>query len=381
MVNICLDGNYIFHKTFGIFGGYGQVDPSKILSSINEQSSFVRKISTDLCASLKLLPSGGRLIFTSDSRSWRRNVEIIDGGYKSGRIRDENVDWSIFFDLIQSFGNHLEKMGFVFSKVEGAEGDDLLMFWSEHFLNSGENCLIISGDKDLHQLIRMKNNNWVCTWNSNLKNNILYVPEGWSHSWLEEDKEISIFNMGNTISPEREKFKDFLKKVDLVEINRRYFILNKILVGDKGDSVPSVWETQNSGKISKFTPKKAESFMESFMESDWANLDFRLLLEDQQFLSWASGLILRLSKDVDSSSNREKVKNNLLRNFTLMWLDQSVIPPDLRKLCNNEIDRGSAKPKKNVTLDRIKILEGSIWINSNIQPKEVDPFAFFTNQK
>ena len=118
MINILIDGNYIFHKTFGIFGGYGNIDPGKVLKDKSEQSAFIRKVSTDLCSSLKMIPQGGRLVFTADSRSWRKDVEIEDGGYKSGRVKDENVDWSIFFDLMQAFGSHLEKMGFIFSKVE-----------------------------------------------------------------------------------------------------------------------------------------------------------------------------------------------------------------------------------------------------------------------
>ncbi len=31
MVNILIDVNYIIHKTFGIFAGYENVDPGKVL--------------------------------------------------------------------------------------------------------------------------------------------------------------------------------------------------------------------------------------------------------------------------------------------------------------------------------------------------------------
>jgi 5'-3' exonuclease len=172
MVNICIDGNYIFHKTFGVFGGYSNTDPGKILSNQKQKSLFIRKISTDLCSSLRDLPKGGRLIFTSDSRSWRKKIEIEGGGYKSDRVKDENVDWSSFFELLHEFGKHLEKMGFIYSKVEGAEGDDLLLYWSDYFNSIGENCFIISGDKDLYQLVKIKNGAWTCTWNSNSKKNI-----------------------------------------------------------------------------------------------------------------------------------------------------------------------------------------------------------------
>ena len=374
MVNVCVDGNYIFHKTFGIFAGYGNVDPGKILGDKRDQNSFIRKISTDLCSSLKLLPTGGRMIFTADSRSWRRQIEIEDGGYKSGRVRDETIDWTIFFDLISSFGKHLEEMGFIFSKVEGAEGDDLLMYWSDHFISSNENCIIVTGDKDLHQLARNKNGSWTIIWNSSSKNSTVWVPPGWEDDSINQSGPISIFNMGSVISPEKEKLKSFMKKVEIEEVDVRNFILIKILIGDKGDSVPSVWEYENSGKTTKFTQKKAESVVAAIADSEFSALPISELRTNESFLNWVSGLILRTSKDVDSTINREKVVKNLLRNFQLMWLDRSVFPDHLNSNCLSEIKRGLEKPKKNITLDRIKLLEGTDWVSTDYHPKGFDPF-------
>ena len=380
MINILIDGNYIFHKTFGIFAGYGSnVDPGKVLKSKSDQSMFIRKISTDLTASLKLLPVGGRLIFTSDSRSWRKDVEIEDGGYKSGRVKDENVDWSIFFDLMQSFGSHLEKMGFIFSKVEVAEGDDLLLYWSQRLNDEGQSSIIISGDKDLHQLAKRKGPDiWTATWNSNSKKNVLSVPSGWKENWLNEARtEVSIFNMSSTISPEKERLKEFIKKVDIEEIDSFPFIFNKILIGDKGDTVPSVWEFENAGKISRFTPKSAEKIYDLFLESQWKNLTMRDLAADEDFLNWISPLILKIGKGVDSTDNRIKVKNNFLRNLKLMWLDDQVIPEKVSMECKLETERGMKLERRPITLDRIKILDGTEWITTGFTPKGIDPFENF----
>ena len=382
MVNILIDGNYIFHKTFGIFGGYGNVDPGKILKDKSEQAAFIRKVSTDLCSSLKMIPQGGRLIFTSDSRSWRKDIEIEDGGYKSGRVKDEAVDWTIFFDLMQSFGNQLEKIGFIFSKAEGAEGDDLLMYWSDHFNESGENCIIITGDKDLHQLAKISNKSWTTIWNNNSKKNVISVPKGWKDDWLDKNESIDIFNMASAISPEKERFKDFLKKVQIEEIESRPFIFNKILIGDKGDSVPSVWSYTNNNKIVNFTQKKAEAVYDAFLESEWSDKSFSYLLnseDSENFLDWLSGIVIRTSKGVDSTENRVKVKSNIIRNFKLMWLDRSMIPDFVAKGCLSEIERGSNIEKRSVTLDRIKILEGTEWVTSGYQPKGFDPFENFLN--
>ena len=378
MINILIDGNYIFHKTFGIFGGYGTKNPAEVLGAKGEQAMFVRKIATDLCASLRLLPSGGRLIFTTDSRSWRKDVEIEDGGYKSNRVKDENVDWTIFFDLMQSFGKHLEKMGFVYSKVEGAEGDDLLYFWADHFTKSGEDCIIISGDKDMHQLARWNGKNWTLVWNNNSKNNLVTVPIGWTSDWLNSKQEVSIFDMGTTLSPDKDKLKELVNKSVTEELSPRDFIFVKMLTGDKGDAVPSVWEMEiTPGKTNKVSPKKSEQVLESLRVSKWAGVEFQSLLTDEEFLDWISGFVLRLMKDVDSAGNRQKLSKNLLRNYTLMWLDWSVIPEWVRRNAEDDIQRGISLEKKSITYDRIKILEGTEWVTTNTAPKNFDPFANF----
>lgn len=378
MINILCDGNYIFHKTFGVFGGFGVKNPAEILGTPGEQSMFIRKVATDLCAGLKLLPQGGRLIFTLDSKSWRKDIEIEDGGYKSNRIKDEKVDWTIFFELMSSFGHQLEDQGFTFSKVKGAEGDDLLYFWSEHFNSIGENCIIISGDKDMHQLARHNEKGWTIIWNNNSKNNILAVPPSWEANWVNKVESSSIFDMTASISPDKEKIKEFLKKVKVEEITRRDFVFNKMLTGDKGDAVPGVWYVKTpAGKFNGISPRKADQIMESLNASEWRETTFTEMLKSDEFLSWVSGFILRVLKDVDNTENRKKVTSNLLRNYTLMWLDRKVMPTFVTEACDSEIIRGMEIPKRNVTIDRVKILEGTVWSTEPSVPKAFDPFANF----
>jgi 5'-3' exonuclease len=378
MINVCADGNYLFHKAFSVFGGFGPKDPSKVLETPGERSMFIQKVSTDLCAALKLLPSGGRLIFTLDSRSWRKDVEIEDGGYKSNRVKDVETDWTIFFELMEEFGRHLESQGFIFSKTKGAEGDDLLYFWSEYFNEIGENCVIISGDKDMHQLARHNEKGWTIIWNNNSKNNVLATPPNWEENWLNKSEPVSIFNMESTISSDKEKIKTFIKKVSIEEVNRKDFVFNKMLTGDKGDAVPGVWYTATpSGRFNGITPKKADLILESLGSSQWKDFEFADLLENKDFLSWISGFVLRILKDVDNSENREKVTKNLLRNYKLMWLDEKVMPEFVKENSKIEIARGIEIPKKSITIDRIKLLEGTSWASSPAIPKSFDPFFNF----
>jgi 5'-3' exonuclease len=279
---------------------------------------------------------------------------------------------------MSDFGHQLENQGFVFSKVKGAEGDDLLYFWSEHFNSIGENCIIISGDKDMHQLARHNEKGWTIIWNNNSKNNVLAVPPDWEDNWVNKVESVSIFDMTAAISPDKEKIKEFLKKVQVEEIIRRDFVFNKMLTGDKGDAVPGVWYVKTTnGKFNGISPKKAEQIMESLNQSEWKGTTFTEMLKSEEFLSWVSGFILRVLKDVDNTDNRKKVSSNLLRNYTLMWLDRKVMPDFVSESCDAEVLRGIEIPKRNVTIDRVKILEGTNWATEPSVPKAFDPFANF----
>lgn len=375
MINILIDGNYIFHKTFGIFGGYGSKDPGEVLKTKNDQAMFIRKIATDLCAALRELPTGGRLVFTADSRSWRKDVEIEGGGYKSKRVKDETVDWSIFFNLLDSFGRQLEKMGFIYSRADGAEGDDLLYFWADYFTTKGQNCIIVSGDKDLHQLARWKGENWTIVWSNNSKNNVVSSPVDWKKNWLEQQEQVSIFDMSEAIQPDKSKLKKWIENLVLNEITPRDFIFVKMLIGDDGDDVPGVWNFEATpGKISRMTPKRAEQLLESLQHSKWTKSSFQDLLIDDEFLDWSAGYILRLTKDVDSKENRQKASQNLLRNYKLMWLDKMVMPEWVISNVVAEIKRGINLDRRSITLDRIKILEGTEWVTATSIPKMYNPF-------
>jgi 5'-3' exonuclease len=377
MINVLIDGNYIFHKTFGVFGGYGNKNPGDILGSENEQSMFIRKISTDLCSSLRSIPAGGKLIFTADSRSWRKDVEIEGGGYKSNRVKDEEVDWTVFFHLLEAFGNHLEKMGFIFSRVTGAEGDDLLYYWADYLNTKGQDCVILSGDKDMHQLARWKGNNWTIVWNANSKNNMLSVPQEWESNWLNKKEDVSIFDMNSAMDPDKEKMKDFVQKNEITEINPRDFIFIKMLIGDKGDAVPGIWESIVNGKTNRLTPKKAETILESLQDTKWKESSFQDLIQDSEFLDWISGYSLRLIKEIDTTENRKKAAENLKRNYKLMWLDKTVIPMEVTTRAVEELRRGISLEKKPITLDRVKILEGTTWVSKSTAPSQYDPFKNF----
>lgn len=93
----------------------------------------------------------GRLIFANEGRGsldWRRSIYP---DYKANRKHDETY---------QIFKNHLKDVEHLISlfpskmiEVAGAEADDIMYGLSTYFADNGEDVLVITGDKDIAQLV------------------------------------------------------------------------------------------------------------------------------------------------------------------------------------------------------------------------------------
>ena len=136
-IAVVLDGNYWFHKTFGVFAGFGNKNPGKVLSGEAEVNMFMQKVITDVCYSLNQIPSIEKIVFCKDSRSWRKDYKISRSVYKGNREDKDVIDWGSFFKLLDEFGEYVEKNGFIFSRTHGAEGDDLMWCWARELRKEG----------------------------------------------------------------------------------------------------------------------------------------------------------------------------------------------------------------------------------------------------
>jgi 5'-3' exonuclease len=376
MVSIIIDGNYLFHKTFGVFAGFGGKQPGEVLSSSAEKNMFMRKIMTDICYSLNQLPVSGSVIFCKDSRSWRKDLVIERAEYKASRegAKDEKVDWGSFFELMEEFGNFLELNGFIYSKAAGAEGDDLLWFWNKKLKDQGSNVIIFSGDKDSHQLVS-NDDTWTVCWNANSKNNKITCAPGWKDTYLDKEEEISIFDVSFNGDDDRDKIKRLLASCVLEEVDTRKFIFEKILTGDKGDDVPSVFAHEKTpGKFWKITPVKAASIYDHFQLSEWRNDNLNDLWNAERFKDWVSGFVLRSLSYTDNAENRKEVSNNYEENARLVWLSEQVIPDDVMEAMEKDFSNKSTGSRK-ITTDKKIMIARSKWAGEEA-PSYLNPFKY-----
>ena len=373
MISVVIDGNYFFFKAFSIFSSYGSKQPGEVLGNEQDRGIFMRKIITDLCHSLNQIPVNGHVVFCKDSRSWRKDLKIERVDYKGDREKDEKVDWGCFFDLMDEFGKYLELNGYIYSSVKGAEGDDLLWFWNKKLRESGHNVVIFSGDKDSHQLIDEENGIWTICWNGNSKNNKIFCPPNWSENYLDKEEEVSIFNMDLSHDEEKDKMKKLAASAALEKTNPEKIIFEKILTGDKGDAVPSVFAYEKTpGKIFKVTPTKAVSIYESFKQSGWGKSGLQEIWKDEEFKDWISGYVLRAMSYTDNADNRKIVAKNYEENAQLVWLSDQVIPESVLTGMDYEYSQTNMEIR-GLLLDRKNMIGRSKW-DSHEAPSAFDPF-------
>ena len=377
-IAILIDGNYFFHKTFGVFAGFGEKNPGDVLSHDGERNMFMVKVITDLCYTLNQVPNISKVIFCKDSRSWRKDFKISRSVYKENRVKSEGVDWGSFFKLLDEFGDFLEKSGFIFSRVNGAEGDDLIWGWKEDLRDLGYSVLVLTGDKDMNQTVDSDDKGWTCIWNANSKKNKITTAPGFKI--LEDEYELSIFDVTPTSDESIDKLKKLLNSSSIDEIDIKEFIFKKILTGDEGDNVPTVYPFKTkTGTNSGIKKGRADKIWENYLKSEFADLSMEQLWDDQKFLEWLASISLRIIAQTDNKENREKFKNYYKENAILVWLNAKTIPENIVNDIKDHVALSLDRSGNDTPITEKKLLiEKSPWNGTAQPPRGFDPFALFS---
>lgn len=365
-LSITFDGNYFFYKTLFAFGTYSS--NKKLLEDAKEQEMFVRKIATDVSHCIRTFGNPDKIVFTIDDSSWRKSIMIEDGGYKSNRDKDNStIDWDAFYACMNEFAAILESKGFIISKEKTAEGDDLMFLWADAFYKDGIDNVIITGDKDASQCIKYNESNFVAVFNPNSKNRKIIAPTGFK-DWLTDDT-VDIFNASSFMNRSKDAINEILNSISIEEIDPVKLIFEKILTGDSGDTVPSVWTWMIKDKNYRITPKKANQII------DYVNaikpLENVMNLIDRSE-DVAKG-ILEICKEIAPA---DVIKDRLRRNIKLVYLDYAVIPQSIQNDFANSYEKHKNHNLSASTYDMVNLLKGSRFI-SQTKSIEADIFKLF----
>lgn len=393
MTTILCDFNFIAFSEFAMFSNYGKTKNS--LKRERDQAAFIQGLTSRLFHIINQLPKG-RVVCCIDSRSWRKDFMEK---YKEKREDEEgnkgimdNDTKQIFYNIIAELGEVMTKVGIHVSKLPGAEGDDLLFKWANHLNSKGENCIVISGDRDLTQIVKGPESPWTVVWDNKSNQNKMFAVSGWADE-IEKPQNNTIFEFNpvddtNTITK-------ILRDANLNVMDTSYYILHKILIGDDGDDVPSSWKVyKGDGKYVRVTDKKAEKIIDiitapnsdhSLSCSEWLdmilfNIDKTktpIFSDHEQRLDELSGTLLRVMGDVDDEKLRKQVSENIIRNAKLVWLRDEMLPFNINQTINEHIEdsieniTGMNRAKWNKTA----LLEGTRFGKMKIAPSGFDPFS------
>jgi 5'-3' exonuclease len=374
-LNLVIDASSIFYRTLFTVGNYETKKGEKLLDNRKSQGVFMRKLATDLSALVRNIDEPSRVVICLDSSSWRKTIDIQDGGYKADRKdkkEESPINWTAFFELTENFAKILSQKGYVVSKIPGAEADDLLYFWSRKLNNMGENCVLITGDRDLLQCLgKHKNGSWTIALDPVLNRKKISLTQDTLNYTMEENSSADIFNPSswNTSSDVLDKI---VKTHEINIVDTRKLSTMKVVLGDPGDSVPSVvtWrDKKDPEKIRTMTESNYSKILAAAPElenSTWKDL------RDGKFVEEICSVMEGLKKiEVD----REQVRKNLQRNCQLVILSTETIPEQIVdgfKSLHVEV------PDTAAVTTRDAILSGTEWWTSDktdFVPKSFDLFG------
>lgn len=366
-MNLIIDGNYLFYKTLFIFGSYGKSN-EKTLESKQDQEMFIRKVATDLSHAIRIFGNPTRIIFTIDSKSWRKEVLIEDGGYKTNRDKgDSPIDWDSFYKCMNEFSIILQKKGIIVSKEERAEGDDLMYLWANELYNQGEDCVIVTGDRDLTQCVKYNDKNYVVVYNPNSKSRKIVASKGFTE-WI-KTTEYDLFDASTFMNSGKDLIAEAANSVPIEEIDEDYLIFEKVIIGDAGDTVPPVWTWENKGKTFRVTPAKAARIYEV------VNM-MKPVGDIYELSARATEISNAINSVCKQSSIADVIRPRIERNLKLVYLNDRVIPEDIVGNWRSSYEQDHNKTLSAKNYDMSYLLEGTRFISGG-KTFEADIFAKF----
>lgn len=289
-MNIIIDVSYLFHKSYSIYSY--MIDPGgKKLETLIQKSGMAKKFFTDMTSILRKVDYVSRVIVCADSESWRTQY------YKHYKADRSSMPQG-FHDTLDKCLERMDELGFIVSRVDGFEADDLIALWTRKLTSGSHPVMIVSGDADIHQCI----NSCSVVYNNRSNNSKVNAWRGVRDYVLEGIEEI-------------------LESSKIEYVDPTFVRFEKILTGDDGDNIPSGFPEGGVG------PKTSKKIYEKFKK----NMSFPLSDDDftREGLAWA----------IESVTSKPYDIENMMRNLQLVSLDPNNLPEDLVMEANDQIER------------------------------------------
>ena len=306
-MDLIIDGNYILYRN--VFS----LTRDKMLYGLLQDSleksvdSYIKQYSFD------------NVYLVSDSlTNWRKKIYPE---YKGTRKKDSNIDWEFVMTIYKEFKENLPSRVSLFEK-NLVEGDDWVSYLTKKSNREGKSVLIVSNDGDLKQLLTTGDTFINVMINDNSNHDYIFLPleyKTWLAKFNENIEVPSIFD--DEISQDLELYnyiKYIISKREIKNTTREKVLFEKIIGGDRGDNVKSVYIKNNRG----IGEKTAEKIYEKYLEY------FGIPKFDEECFNRMSDIVIE-QKKLDQSEY-DKILENILFNNKIVNLH--TIPKDIKKI-------------------------------------------------
>lgn len=262
------------------------------------------------------------IVMVGDGGSWRKQLHVpesLNAIYKGNRETDSKVDWKYVWNSLNSLFDTAKELGVTVTQYNNVEGDDWIWYWSRKLNNEGSSCIIWSSDNDLKQLVQKENNAFTAWYNDR---NGLFLPD----SLNDELDDIDFFMKLEYNSPILDNLK--LKSKSTNYINPDDIIMQKIICGDAGDNIKSVFRYTKNNRVYRVTEKIWEGIKSELNISDFN--DFR------NRTNYIVSSICNHSKFMQYNPNKEHIAEMIDYNIKLVWLNEVVIPETVIESMNQQ---------------------------------------------
>jgi 5'-3' exonuclease len=267
---------------------------------------------------------------SDDKNNWRKKFY---NDYKAKREKDVDIDWSFVYETYENFKkNIINFRGVKQIQVGNAEGDDVIAYIVRKSNEKGYSNLIISVDGDLYQLLDYDINKGFINImiGHKMSDDRIHLPENYKvfFDFAETgSNEPTLFNMSDD-----EEMIDFLKNISrrgqIVEKNKESELFVKIISGDKGDNITSVYEsTTTTGKPRGIGVDGAKSLYALYKEIYPEDIDFNSI----EIIERIKDVVCSFKKvEPDKVTNMKSfMDSRIKRNLKLIVLNDFYAPPEI----------------------------------------------------
>lgn len=270
---------------------------------------------------LNRFPCIDNIVIAADGGSWRKMLpipeQLSDTTYKGNREQAIEYDWEAIFGASNELFRNCKELGITCTQFNNIEGDDWIWYWSRRLNADGTHCIIWSIDNDLKQLVQKDSNTGAFTVWYNDKNGL----------WIDEDmKEKEMDDLDFFMAPPEyhSPILETLKQRSKASVNYVYphdIILSKIICGDSGDNIKSVFRYQKNGRTYRVSEKEWEKIANANGISDISTL--------LNSIQKTAALIANHTKYKPFKPSVSEIEEMIRYNIKLVWLNEEVIPETL----------------------------------------------------